>query len=109
MLDKEPKIGKKEGIGKSIVGVYKGHNDIDTKIGMQIIWQFVDEDGNQFGLYGFTNLNRAMENVKLETLCRLTYNGTQKVKTKFGIKDVHQVLVEIDTDDEASPEPDVPF
>ena len=50
-----------------------------------------------------------MENVKLETLCRLTYNGTQKVKTKFGIKDVHQVLVEIDTDDEASPEPDVPF
>ena len=82
--------------GKAYVGTYNGKNDIVTKIGPQTIWRFVDEDGQPFGIYGFTNLNRAMNNVGPGKLCLLTYRGTQNIKTKFGMKDVHQVTVEVD-------------
>ena len=89
--------------GKPYVGTYTGKQDIVTKIGPQTIWQFVDEDEQPFGIYGFTMLNRAMNNVGNGKLCRITYQGTKNVKTKFGLKDVHQVLVEIDdhSDDNA--------
>lgn len=80
---------------KAFEGTYQGKTDIQTKIGAQTIWNFVDEDGKNFGIYGFTNLNRAMEVVKVGDLLRVTYTGTKNVKTKFGMKDVHQVAVEI--------------
>ena len=107
-------IDIKKEIGKPIIGTYTGHKDIKTKIGDQVIWQFTDEDEQPFGVYGFTMLNRAMEAVKIGTLCRLTYRGTKNIKTKFGMKDVHQVLVEIDSDEtedaaEGKAEGDIPF
>lgn len=82
---------------KSYIGTYTGKKDIVTKVGPQIVWQFTDEDEQPFAIYGFTNLNRAMEGVGLESVCRITYKGTQRVQTKFGMKDVHQVLVERQT------------
>src|SRR3990167_543830 len=90
---------KKE-VGKHHVGNFVGQKEIETKIGKQTIWQFTDEDGNPFGVYGFTNLNRAMESVKVGALCRLTYRGTQVIKTKFGMKPVHQVSVEVDSNED---------
>lgn len=90
---------KKNG-DKPLIGSYVGHKEITTKIGDQVIWQFTDEDEQPFGVYGFTMLNRAMESVKVGTLCRLTYRGTKNVKTKFGMKDVHQVTVEVDSDED---------
>ena len=98
--------------GKAWIGIYKGHKEIETKIGQQTIWKFIDDDGMPFGVYGFTNLNRAMESVPVESLCRITYVGTQNIKTKYGMKDVHQVSVEVDSDEPDSadtPETKIPF
>lgn len=91
------------------IGQYVGKEDIITKIGPQIIWKFIDEDGHPFGIYGFTNMNRAMNNVGVNSLCRITYMGTQFVKTKFKPtgQDVHQVMVELD--DEGVKEEGTPF
>lgn len=86
----------KKFIDKPFTGHFNGSQVIQTKIGEQTIWKFTDEEGNYFGIYGFTNLNRIMENVTEGKLVRITYRGTEKVQTKFGLKDVHQVKVEID-------------
>lgn len=106
-------IKKEKGIPHT--GTYSGKEDIVTKIGPQIIWKFVDEDNQPFGVYGFTNLNRQMNSVGIGALCRITYKGTQNMMTKFGLKDVHQVLVEVDDEAKApaapkeSEETSVPF
>jgi hypothetical protein len=96
------------------VGTYVGKEEITTKIGPQVIWNFVDEDGQPFGVYGFTNLNRCMLTLPIGSFCRLTYQGTKKCTTKYGLKDVHQVLVEVDSDkfqgkEEQAKREDVPF
>ena len=78
---------------KPFIGTYNGSQEITTKIGKQTIWKFTDEEGNYLGIYGFTNLNRIMDNVQEGKLCRITYTGTLNVQTKFGMKDVHQVFV----------------
>lgn len=83
--------------GQDYVGEYLSSKLIKTKIGEQTIYKFRDEEGNPFSIYGFTNLNRAMENIAEGTMCKITYVGTKNVQTKFGMKDVHQVRVEIDT------------
>jgi hypothetical protein len=79
-------------------GIYLGSKDIETKIGPQVIYKFKKVKGGIFNVYGFTNLNRAMEMVEEGQLCRLTYRGTENIDTKFGKKDVHQVDVETDSD-----------
>ena len=81
--------------GEPHEGTYAGRKDIITKIGPQIIWNFTSEEGN-FGVYGFTNLNRVMEQIPIGTSLRITYTGTQFLKTKFKPQgqDVHQVQVE---------------
>lgn len=78
------------------VGVFKGFHEIVTKIGKQTVWEFTDEDGIPFGVYGFTNLNRALESLETGSNCRITYLGTENVPTKYGMKDVHQVRVEVE-------------
>lgn len=81
--------------GESYTGTLNGHRQIDTKIGKQVVWEFTGEDGLAFGVYGFTNLNRALEAISAGRLVRLTYTGTENVQTKYGMKDVHQVAVQI--------------
>lgn len=82
--------------GSPFIGEYKGSQEITTKIGKQVIWNFTEENGSPLNIYGFTNLNRVMEHIEPGTVCRITYTGTVNVQTKFGMKDVHQVIVEID-------------
>ena len=77
-------------------GYFTGREDITTKIGPQIIWRFKDKNGTPFGIYGFTGLNFCMKNAPVGALLRITYKGTERRETKFGLKDVHQVFVEID-------------
>jgi len=91
---------------KAFIGHYTGKQDITTKIGPQVIWKFIDEEGQPFGIYGFTNLDRCMNSVAINALCRITYKGTEKIQTKYGLKDVHQVLVEVDDE---TPVKDVDF
>ena len=81
--------------GTQIVGTYTGFKKIKTELGENVIWEFHDEDGKPFGVYGFTNLNFQMEGVAPGTSCRLTYNGKAKEKNKYG-KFPHKVLVEIE-------------
>lgn len=90
----------KKSVNQPHVGHYTGFSKIETKIGEQVIWNFTDQDELSFGIYGFTNLNRSMSAIPVGTLCRITYKGTENVKTKFGMKDVHQVVVEVDTDED---------
>jgi hypothetical protein len=88
------------------VGVYVGKQEISTPLGPQVVWQFESLDGDdKFGIYGFTNLNRVMSVMALGSLVRITYKGTQRRQTRFGLKDVHQVLVEVDDEFKK----DVPF
>lgn len=92
-------------LNKPHVGVYEGKQDITTPLGPQVVWQFRSQSGDdKFGIYGFTNLNRAMSTIQVGSLVRITYKGTQKVNTRFGLKDVHQVLVEVDDDYKADEE-----
>ena len=76
-------------------GTYKGKRETTTKIGPQVIWEFVTEEGVAFGIYGFTNLNRAMEALHPGAIVKITYKGKENVQTKYGMKDVHQVAVEL--------------
>lgn len=85
-------------------GVYVGFKGITTKIGQQFIYRFRDpKKGNLYGIYGFTTLNMAMENVVVGSLCRVTYLGTKNMETKFGKKDVHICKVEVDDEFTLSP------
>lgn len=80
-----------------IVGIYQGKKDIVTKIGNQVIWNFLDEDEKPIGIYGFTSLNYKMETIKPGSLVRVTYTGKIKKETKFGLREVHQCVVEVDS------------
>jgi hypothetical protein len=86
--------------GEPYEGTYKSHREIQTPLGGQSIWEFIDDDGMPFGIYGFTNLNRAMEALEAGAKCKITYTGTQKVDTKYKKQqDVHQVDVQVWTND----------
>ena len=86
--------------GTQVVGTYTGFKKIRTELGENTIWEFHDEEGKPFGVYGLTNLNFQMEGVAPGINCRLTYKGKAAVKNKFG-KFPHQVLVEIEEDETA--------
>ena len=77
-------------------GVYLGSRGISTKMGSQIIYRFQDIHGFIFQIYGFTNLNILMESIGQGQNVRITYLGTKNLQTKFGMKDVHQVKVEVE-------------
>ena len=103
-------IDIKQSIDKAFEGVYIGFKGITTKIGPQKIYQFRATNGKGFEIYGFTMLNRVMDNVVSGEKCRITYLGTENVETKFGMKDVHQVRVEVDDEyTEEENEENVPF
>jgi len=96
---------KKSEIGSVYIGTYQGKKEIETKLGKQIVWNLIDDDGVPYSIYGFTNLNRAMETVIQGTGVRITYKGTQKMTTNYGVKDVHQVLVEIAVEEDSDEMP----
>jgi len=96
-------IDIKDEVNKQIVGHYTGSRKIQTKIGEQVIWEFKGDEKETIGVFGFTNLNSAMKQIKPGDYVRLTYLGTKNLDTKFGKKDVHQVSVEKDDDKQEVP------
>lgn len=90
-------------------GTFMGCEQITTQLGPQFIWRFVDAQDQPFGIYGFTSLNRAMANLKQGSMCRITYKGTINAKTKYGMKNVHQALVEIEDAVAAEEDVKIPF
>jgi hypothetical protein len=89
---------KKKEVGTRLEGTYTGYKDITTELGVNRIWEFHDEEGKPYGVYGFTSLNYQMERVAPGTNCRLTYQGKGKTKSKFG-NFPHKVMVECESDD----------
>ncbi len=83
---------KKDGIDKVYEGIYTGNKEIQTQIGANTIYSFMGNDG-VFSIYGFTMLNLKMQQIATGAKCRIQYDGTKNCKTKFGMKDVHQVKV----------------
>jgi hypothetical protein len=98
---------KKEPVGTSVEGIYRGNRTFDTQFGEQIVFNFTGKDGSTFGVYGFTSLNRWMEGVAVGTLTRITYQGKTIVETKRGKVPMHQCKVEVD-DDSLDPTRDGP-
>ena len=93
-LNPSPPIDIKKSINEAFQGTYCGKKESVGSFGPQVIWLFQGEEGG-FGIYGFTNLNRVMEQVPEGTALQITYKGKKLCKTKMGgMKDVHQVLVE---------------
>ena len=90
---------KKGEIGKEYIGTFTGHKVIPSPLGQQVIWQFRDEEDKAFGIWGFTNLNFQMENVKVDSLCRLSYQGQSKIKNKYG-KFPYQAKVEVNEEED---------
>jgi len=86
---------KQEGAGVKYTGFYSGATEITNSNGKQTIWNFKDDAGKQFGIYGFENLNASMIKIPLNAYVRIEYLGMKNVDTKYG-KDqpVHQVTVE---------------
>lgn len=83
-----------------IVGTFTGKRVVQGDYGPQSIWEFADEEGMPFGIYGFGNLNTGMSMLPIGTRLRLTYKGKVFAKTKRfpAGKDIHQVLIETDTE-----------
>lgn len=81
-------------IGKHYEGFLTGKKEINTQLGVAILWQFKDDD-KAFSIWGFTNLNFQMQNIAVGTKCRITYKGKSAAKNKYG-KFPHQAEVEID-------------
>lgn len=94
-IKKEPK--------KEYVGFYQGSIKIETKLGEQTIWNFRNDEGKQYGIYGFTNLNSAMAVIAKDAYVRIIYQGTKTMDTKYKKnQDVHQVTVEYEDNSETT-------
>ena len=104
---------KKDAPNTEHIGTYTGSREIETKVGKNTIWEFNDEDGNPYAMFGFTWLNQSMKNIKVGTLTKIVYTGMHKKKGKFGIKDTHTCTVQIDDSQEsvkkAEKEDGIPF
>jgi len=88
------KITNETAIGVPWQAYFLGTAEKQTeKFGINKIHKFMSIKGDVFKIYGFTALNMKLEQVKPGHLCQITYNGTQKVNTKYGKKDIHQVTV----------------
>lgn len=85
---------KKASIGTSLEGIYLGKREIVTDYGPNNIYSFEGPTG-EFGIYGFSDLDTKISQVKTGDEVRLTYEGREPVKTKRGIVQMHRVRVEV--------------
>lgn len=84
--------------GDSLSGTYK-RSFTDAKY-QATTHYFLAADGRSFAINGNTMLNKKMAMVAPETSVKISYRGTQKVKTpKGGLVDSH--LINVNINDEA--------
>lgn len=77
--------------GAEHVGTYRGSRTFDSQFGEQHIYNF-----DTFSCYGFTSLNRAMENVPVGAKVKIVYKGKEIVETKRGQVRMHMCQVFVD-------------
>ena len=86
---------KKSAVGTVYIGTLKSKKEITTSNGPCALWEFEDEDGKTFAIWGFTSLDNQLGTVELESLCRITFQGQAPTKNKYG-KFPYRVKVEFD-------------
>lgn len=82
-------------VGTQWIGTYKTKETVPStynKDQNQNVWGFVGKDGNSFKIWGCASLDKQMNDVSVNSVVRITYQGTIPLKGK----DVHRVLVEVD-------------
>lgn len=87
---------KTQVVGSSWVGVYTGKKEVvskKSKSGFQTIWEYMDEDGIPFAIWGFGSLDHHMRGIPVNSPVKITYTGLYK--TNFG-QDGANVEVEYD-------------
>jgi hypothetical protein len=79
-------IDIKKEVGKEYVGKFVSSNSWAGNFGQSFIYKFVDEKNIPFSIFGFTTLNRFMENIVAGTWVKIIYTGKKKNKK---MQDVH--------------------
>jgi hypothetical protein len=85
---------KKSAIGTTLEGIYLGFREIVTDYGPNKVYSFEGPSG-EFSVYGFTDLDTKISQIKTGDEVRLQYEGREAVKTKRGIVQMHRVKVEV--------------
>lgn len=74
---------KTQTIGSSWVGVYTGKKDLPStisKTGFHSLWEFMDEEGNPFAIWGCGSLDFHMRSIPVNSPIKITYTGLYKTK-----------------------------
>lgn len=83
-----------------VTGYYLGSKEIETDFGTSEIHDFYNaEKKSYFSFYGVTAFNLKLKSVPQGALVQFTYKGKVQAKTKYGNRDVHNVVVAYDPDD----------
>ena len=93
---------------KPLQAYYSGSKQVNTKFGEQWLHEFEKKDGKKVSIWGFTALNRLLENTKKGVMCKVTYMGKTKEKNKYGNQS-HTCSLFFEEDDtlQSAVEPDV--
>lgn len=86
---------KKSVPGTFLEGQYLGNRTITTSLGDNKVYIFSGSDGDEFSVYGFTDLDQKLAQVNVGTEVRMTYEGKVEVKTKRGPTQMHRVRVQV--------------
>lgn len=82
---------------KPMVAYYIDSKEVSTKFGEQQLHNFQKEDGTRISVWGFTALNRLLEQTPKGILCKITYLGKSETSNKYGNKS-HTCTVFFDED-----------
>ena len=69
---------------KPLEAYFLGSKQVNTKFGEQWLHEFEKKDGKKVSIWGFTSLNRLLENTTKGVLCKVTYIGKSDTKNKYG-------------------------
>jgi len=102
---------KTQEVGSIWEGVYIGKKDVSSKLsktGFQSLWEFMDNEGTPFAIWGCGSLDFHMKAIPVNSPIKIKYTGTYK--TKFGQEGAN-VEVEWDDrkEDNEAKEPDIDF
>lgn len=86
-------------IDQPITGYYLGSKEIETDFGTSEVHDFYNGDKKSFfSFYGVSALNQKLKAVPQGSFVKITYKGKVQAKTKYGMRDVHNVIVAYDPD-----------
>ena len=71
-------------LNKPMEAYFLGSKQVNTKFGEQWLHEFEKKDGGKLSVWGFTALNRLLENTTKGVLCKVTYTGKSETKNKYG-------------------------